>query len=273
MAEDIELTNLIKRLSGDHASRCTTEEKDRFLSFVASAYPCHSAPMEEIRSFPGKRCRNLVFGDPEKADRIYAAYYSGVRRCFFPFTEFRGKGIYNILQFLFYWSLLLSMVLLMRGLFHYNLPVAFLIWIILCYMSSFAFPLNSRLSVSNLTVMYLLMKREPSSCYVFLDNPGLINNGLQAFLKKHGKGAGNKTVLIDRMMFGGVLLAEGRTPPPLDMRFKKSSLSVSYRISSGAAFGDSVFSSRYRDDCPLYPDPDFLKRVAEDIRSLGQHIG
>ena len=199
------MTELSREILRDWQVRKTKEQKTRFIAFLQERLP--GLRVEE-GGLP--RCRNLVLGDPERADVVFTAHYDTCARLPFPnFITPKNLVVYLLYQLLillpfFALAVLLSVLLIRLDVYA---PLAVMLsWLLamaaLLYVFLFG-PANPHTVNDNtsgvLTLCELigqLSEEERARCaFVFFDHEesGLI--GSSVFASRHRKAMKERLVI------------------------------------------------------------------------------
>ena len=216
------MTDLSREILRDWQVRKTKAQKQRFIAFLQSRLP--GLRVEE-GGWP--RCRNLVLGDPERADVIFTAHYDTCARL--PFPNFITPK--NLLIYLVYQLLILIPFFLLAGLLCFLLirlgvyaPLSFMLsWFFAFALILWVFlfgPANPHTVNDNTSGVVTLCELiaamgedEKARCaFVFFDHEesGLL--GSSSFAAKHRKAMKDKLVVNFDCVSDGdtILLVQSR---------------------------------------------------------------
>ena len=199
------MTELSREILRDWQVRKTKAQKQRFIDFLQRRLP--GLTVEE-GGWP--RCRNLVLGDPDKADVIFAAHYDTCARLPFPnFITPKNLLIYLLYQLLilipfFAAAGLLAWVLIKAGVFA---PLA----VMLCWFGALALilyvfifgPANPHTVNDNTSgvltlceLIAVLSEEERARCaFVFFDHEETGLFGSSFFHSRHKKAVKDRLVI------------------------------------------------------------------------------
>ena len=207
------MTELSREILRDWQVRKTKEQKTRFIAFLQERLP--GLRVEE-GGLP--RCRNLVLGDPERADVVFTAHYDTCARLPFPnFITPKNLVLYLLYQLLimtpfFALAVLLSVLLIRLGVYA---PLAIMLsWALVMAALLYVFlfgPANPHTVNDNtsgvLTLCELigqLSEEERARCaFVFFDHEETGLFGSSFFASKH------KAAMKDRLLINFDCVSDG----------------------------------------------------------------
>ena len=207
------MTDLSREILRDWQVRKTKALKSRFIAFLQGRLP--GLRVEEGGLL---RCRNLVLGDPERADVVFTAHYDTCARLPFPnFITPKNLLIYLVYQLLILLPFFALAALLAWGLLRlgvYGPPAFFIAWLFMFGAILYVFlfgPANPHTVNDNTSgvvtlceLIAAMSEEERARCaFVFFDHEesGLIGSG--QFASRH------KKAMRERLMINFDCVSDG----------------------------------------------------------------
>ena len=199
------MTELSREILRDWQVRKTKEQKLRFIDFLRGRLP-------GLRLEEGGRplCRNLVLGDPERADVVFTAHYDTCARLPFPnFITPKNLAVYLAYQLLILIPFFAAGALLAWGLLRLGVPgpASFMLgWIVVLALILYVFlfgPANPHTVNDNTSgvvtlceLIAALNEDERTRCaFVFFDHEESGLFGSAVFASKHKKALKDKLIV------------------------------------------------------------------------------